>query len=227
MAAVKIPILYEDNHLLAAVKPPGILSQADAGGDADMLTLLKKDIGERYRKPGRVYLGLVHRLDRPVGGVMIFARTSKAAARLSEQAREGVFRKRYVAVSCGRPPEGEMVHHLLKDGAANTSRAVPEAAPGARRAALICRVLAERGGLTLCQIDLVTGRSHQIRVQLAASGCPLWGDRRYNPSSRSGQSVALWAREVVLVHPTARREMRFGAPAPCGEPWDLFADLLR
>jgi 23S rRNA pseudouridine1911/1915/1917 synthase len=120
-----------------------------------------------------------------------------------------------------------MGHHLRKDEATNTSRAVPEGTPGARRAVLECRVLDERDGLSLCQIDLVTGRSHQIRVQMAAAGCPLWGDRRYNPSSRSGQSVALWACEIALIHPTAKREMRFSAPAPRGEPWDLFVGTAR
>ncbi|MGI5877953.1 MAG: RluA family pseudouridine synthase [Christensenellales bacterium] len=223
MAAVNLSILYEDNHILVAVKPPGLLSQADRTGDSDMLTLLKEYIREKYHKPGAVYLGLVHRLDRPVGGVMVFARTSKAASRLSAQVREGLLEKGYRAVVCGRPPDGRITHDLIKDARTNTTRAVPPGTPGARSASLVCRALKERGGMTLCDIRLITGRSHQIRVQMAAVGCPLWGDQRYNPQARPGQWVALWAHELSFFHPVLRERMRFEAPLPAAEPWDLFA----
>lgn len=216
-----IPILYEDNHLLVVVKPPGWLSQADGSSAPDVLEAARAYIGEKYHKPGNVYLGLVHRLDRPVGGVMVLARTSKAAARLSAAIREHRMEKTYLAVACGTPPEGELVHHLVKDAQTNTSRVAVPGAPGAKRAALSLKVLETRGGLSLCQIGLLTGRSHQIRVQLAASGAPLWGDRRYNPASAPGQSVALWAWHLVLPHPVGGRMMTFSAP-PKGAPWQEF-----
>lgn len=223
---MNIPILYEDNHLLVAVKPPGMLSQADRSGDEDILSLLKAYVKERYHKPGRVYLGLVHRLDRPVGGVMVFARTSKAASRLSEQVRSGTFGKQYRAVVCGRPPQGELVHYLIKDEETNTSRVAAGGTPGARRAALINRTIAAREELTLCAITLKTGRSHQIRVQMAAVGCPLYGDQRYNRKAHSGQWVALWAYEVTFCHPTTRQELTFTAPIPSGPPWDAFGNTV-
>lgn len=216
-------ILYEDNHVLVAVKPPGLLSQADRTGDVDLLTLLREYIGVKYHKPGAVYLGLVHRLDRPVGGVVIFARTSKAASRLSAQMREGALEKGYRAVVCGRPPVGRITHDLIKDSRTNTTRAVPPGTHGARSASLVCHALRERGGMTLCDIRLETGRSHQIRVQMAAVGCPLWGDQRYNPQARPGQWVALWAHELSFSHPVLRERMQFKAPLPDTEPWDQFS----
>lgn len=216
-----IPILYEDNHLLVVVKPPHIPVQADASGDADLLTLLKADIKERYHKPGAVYLGLVHRLDRPVGGVMVFARTSKAAARLSAAIREGRMEKRYLCVACGECPGGTLTDWLKKDGRTHTSRVTEAGEPGARLAELRYRPLAVREGLSLCDVTLLTGRSHQIRVQMAHSGHPLWGDARYNPASRPGQDIALFCRCLAFSHPVGGRELRFTA-GPEGGVWNLF-----
>ena len=215
-------ILFEDNHLLVAVKPPNVPSQADPSGDPDMLTLLKGYIREKHGKPGEVYLGLVHRLDRPVGGVMVFARTSKAAARLSESVRTGGFEKEYLAVVCSQPSGGRLVHWLKKNPRTNMSAAVPEGTPGSLRCELEYEVLAGDGELSLCKIRLLTGRSHQIRVQMAATGHPLWGDARYNPASRPGQQIALWAHKLAFPHPVTRETLVFG-DEPQGTPWVWFA----
>ncbi len=216
-----IPILYEDNHLLVVVKPPHIPVQADASGDDDLLTLLKADIKTRYHKPGAVYLGLVHRLDRPVGGVMVFARTSKAAARLSAAIREGRMDKRYLCVACGQCPGGDLTDWLKKDGRTHSSWVADECTPGAKLAKLRYRTMAVREGLSLCDVTLLTGRSHQIRVQMAHSGHPLWGDARYNPAAKPGQDIALFCRSLAFPHPVGGRAMCFTA-RPEGGIWNLF-----
>ncbi|MDD3242771.1 MAG: RluA family pseudouridine synthase [Eubacteriales bacterium] len=216
-----IRILYEDNHLLVVVKPCNLLTQGDITGDADLLTLLKGYIRRAYHKPGEVYLGLVHRLDRPTGGVLVFARTSKAAARLSAQVREGRLHKEYLCVCRGAPPGGSLRSFLRKDEATNMVTAVPQGTPGAKEARLHHEVLAVRDGLALCAVRLETGRSHQIRVQFAQMGHPLWGDARYDPSSHPGQ-LALWSWRLGLEHPTKKKPMTF-ACLPQGGVWDTFA----
>jgi len=216
-----IRILYEDNHLLVAVKPCNLLTQGDRTGDADMLTALKGYIKQAYNKPGEVYLGLVHRLDRPTGGVLVFARTSKAAARLSAQVRENRLYKEYYCVCRGTPPGGLLHSFLLKDEAANIVRSVPAGTPGAREAVLTHTVLAARDGLALCRVRLQTGRSHQIRVQFADAGHPLWGDARYDRASRPGQQLALWSGCLGLEHPTKKEPMYFTCP-PEGGIWNSF-----
>lgn len=221
-------ILYEDNHLLIAVKPPGVPSQADSSGDADMLTLLKLYVKEKYGKPGDVYLGLVHRLDRPAGGVMAFARTSKAAARLSRQMREGSFRKQYLCVCAGSPPGGRLEHWLTKNAKTNNVAAATVETPGAQWAALEYAPVETARGLTLCRVNLLTGRPHQIRVQFAASGFPLWGDQRYNPAAAPGQWLALWSTKIGLEHPTRKEAMVFEClpDAREGAVWRQFPSLL-
>lgn len=218
----RIPVLYEDNHLLVVVKPPNIPSQADASGDEDMLSALKRYIGEKYHRSGAVYLGLVHRLDRPVGGVMVFARTSKAASRLSESFRSHEQDRRYLAVVEGElKEETALTDYLLKDGKTGMVRCVAKSASGAKEARLKTTPLAFKENLTLTQVQLFTGRSHQIRVQHAHAGHPLWGDMRYG-HGKAGRQIALWAWALKLEHPTKKEEMAFFAPPPMQGAWRLF-----
>lgn len=218
-----VPIYYEDNHLLILEKPPNLPAQADVSGDPDLLTLGKRYIARAYQKPGAVYLGLVHRLDRPVGGLMVLARTSKAAARLSQQVRDKTLRRLYLAVVCGEAPEaGELRDFLQKDPRQNTSRVVPPDTPGAKEARLSLRTLACAAGLSLVLVRLATGRSHQIRVQLAHAGFPLWGDARYG-AGKPGQQIALWGAGLGLSHPTrALRIQAVDAPPWGNPPWVSF-----
>ncbi|HEX3043149.1 MAG TPA: RluA family pseudouridine synthase [Bacillota bacterium] len=222
-----LKILYEDNHLLVVEKPVNVPSQADSSGDPDLLTLLKKDLKERYQKPGNVYLGLVHRLDRPVGGVMVFAKTSKAAARLSEQIKaKREFIKIYRAVIFGtmEQPSGTLRHFLLKTPEENIVNVVSKTEPGAKEAILDFQVMDTKGGLSLVQINLQTGRSHQIRVQFAAAGRPLYGDQKYGAGkSKPGEQLALWATELQFPHPTKNEPVYFRSTPPAVYPWNLFA----
>ena len=218
-------VLYEDNHLIVVEKPVNVPVQADQSGDPDLLTQVKAYVKQRYHKQGEVYIGLVHRLDRPVGGAMVFARTSKAAARLSQAIRVKEVRRTYWAVVHGAPPlaEGELTHYLAKDPRTYSSRTVDAGAPGAKLARLHYRVLAQRAGMTLVEVRLMTGRSHQIRVQLAASGCPIVGDQRYGTGNEAGVQIALWSRELALLHPVRKEELRFTCPPPPAWPWTEFS----
>lgn len=222
---MKIKVIYEDNHLLVVEKPVNILSQGDETNDPDMLTLLKQDVKERYNKPGEVYLGLVHRLDRPVGGVMVFARTSKAASRLSDQIRKKEFNKTYVAVVHGVPhaSEATLEHYLYKDGSTNMVKVVDKSFEGAKEAVLDYKVLESRENLSLVKVNLHTGRPHQIRVQFSEIGCPLYGDQRYGRDlNKPGQQIALWSTRIVCMHPTLKEEMTFNCLPPGDYPWSLF-----
>ncbi len=215
-----LTILYEDNHVIAAVKPPGVLSQADASGAPDMLTILKVYVKEKYAKPGDVYIGLVHRLDRPVGGAMVFARTSKAAARLSAQVSERSLTKEYLAVvenGGALPSAGILTDHLLKDDE-NNVRVVSAVTPGAKYAELSFEKLACAGGFALVRVALVTGRAHQIRVQFASRGHAIWADARYG-RARSGADIALWAVRLEFEHPTLRERIELTSKPPDAHPW--------
>ena len=203
-------ILYEDNHLLVVEKPENLPVQADASGDADLLSLCKAYIKETYHKPGEVYLGLVHRLDRPVGGVMVFAKTSKAAGRLTAQFKDRTAHKRYVAIVQGSAPAfGECVDWLLKDEKTNTTRVVPEGTDGAKKAILRYRAIARENGTSLLDVELLTGRPHQIRVQLSSRGFPIAGDMRYNPDAVPGTQIRLHAYTLTVKHPTLSEPMTF------------------
>lgn len=222
-------IVYEDNHLIVAVKPAGLLTQGDVTGDDCLLDQLKRDIKERYHKPGDVYLGLVHRLDRPVGGLVAFARTSKAASRLSEQLRTHAMAREYLAVAEGgssMPDEGDLHDWLMQDEAAGRVRVVPSGTPGAKEARLSFRVLGRDAAqdTALVHVRLQTGRKHQIRVQLAHSGHPLLCDMRYGRGAR-GQSVALWGAVLRLTHPTRKEPMTF-LSAPQGGAFLPYAALI-
>ncbi len=229
---MKPVIIFEDNHVIVAVKPPGVLSQADGGPSADMLTLLKDDIKIRFNKPGEVYLGLLHRLDQPVGGLMVFARTSKAAARLSAQIREHQLAKTYLAVVQGlpEPDQGLLEDSLHKDPATRLVAVV--AAGQGQDAILTYKVLARRAdlGLSLLAIRLQTGRSHQIRVQLASRGWPIVGDRRYGADKHERQTgennIALFAWQLGFFHPVSKAWLEFSAPPPDGRPWNAFDSAL-
>lgn len=218
-------ILYEDNHVIVAVKPPNMLSQADKTGDADILSFLKADVKARYGKPGRVYLGLVHRLDRPVGGLMVFARTSKAAARLSAQMREHKLGREYLCVVQGAVQDSfELVNYLIKEERLNRVCVCDSDVKGAQLAVLHGRCLDRRGDTALCAIQLETGRSHQIRVQMAEIGAPLWGDNRYGRGI-PGQQIALWGYKLSFIHPTSKELLTF-MHLPFGGIWSQYKDVL-
>ncbi|MEG2575818.1 MAG: RluA family pseudouridine synthase [Christensenella sp.] len=214
-------ILYEDNHVLVAVKPQNLPSQADISQDADLLNILKQYIKEKYKKPGAVYLGLVHRLDRPAGGVMVFARTSKAAARLAAGLKDNSFEKKYYAIVTGEIPKaGTLKDYLLKDSRTNISRVVRDGTEGAKYAELSYEIKATAGGYSLLDIALKTGRSHQIRVQFANIGAPLAGDVKYIGAKNA--RLCLWAYELSFVHPTKKERMVFTSLPPQIFPWEMF-----
>lgn len=224
-------ILFEDNHLLGVEKPINVPSQEDASGDIDMLTLLKEDIKERYSKPGNVYLGLVHRLDRPVGGAMIFAKTSKAASRLSEAVRSRTFDKSYVAIVRGVPKlqNGRLTDTLLKDERNNTVSVVPKGTPGSKDAILDYQIIgtSRTENLSLVQIKLLTGRPHQIRVQMNHMGCPLYGDQKYGANySKPGEQIALWSLYVGFAHPVSKDPVDLISLPSRVFPWNLWEERM-
>lgn len=222
---VSYKILYEDNHLLVVVKPPNVPVQEDISGAMDLLSILKKDIKIKYNKPGNVFLGLVHRLDRNVGGVMVFAKTSKAASRLSAQIRERKMGKTYLCVVKGCPDiiSGRLKDYLLKNTRTNTVSVVSANVPGAKEALLDYEVLEQTQGLSLIKVRLHTGRSHQIRVQMANNGTPLYGDIKYGFKGDRTQSLALWSYELEIEHPTKKEGMKFSCSPPDTFPWNIFS----
>lgn len=207
-------ILFEDNHIIVVNKPQGVPSQEDESGDKDMLTMVKEYIKEKYNKPGNVFVGLVHRLDRPTGGVMVFAKNSKSAARLCEQIKTGEFDKTYFAVVNGTMPStnGRLVNYLKKDEKQNKVSIVPKLEEGAKRAELEYKVLARTDKYSLVKVKLFSGRSHQIRVQFANAKCPIVGDNKYG----KGEKVLLnlYAVELGFVHPVSKQKMVFRVYPP-------------
>lgn len=226
---MSVHILYEDNHLLVVEKPVNIPVQEDESGDKDLLTMLKEYLKERYQKPGNVYLGLVHRLDRPVGGVLVFAKTSKAASRLSDVLRKREMERTYIAVVRGRlEVSGKLEHYLWKDGKKNKVHTVEATYPGAKKAVLDYSTRESKEGLSLLSITLHTGRSHQIRVQLAASDAPLYGDQKYGQHvNKPGQQIALWAHTLKFPHPTTKEWMHFRSNPPGEHPWHIWQSIQK
>jgi 23S rRNA pseudouridine1911/1915/1917 synthase len=211
----RLQVLYEDNHLIAVLKPAGILVQGDRSGDPSLMDMTKEYIRRKYGKPGRVFLGLVHRLDRPVSGVVLFARTSKAAARLSEQWRSRRVKKVYWALVHGimNPSEGTITSYLVRGPERTTSAGKTD--PGAREAVLTYRTRHAAGAFSLVEVVLHTGRKHQIRAQLASKGCPIVGDTRYGASPlRREKGIGLFARSLSVQHPTTGNALSLEAPPP-------------
>ena len=226
MEEQKLTVLYEDNHVIVVLKPQNVPTQADSTGDKDLLTMVKEYLKVTHEKQGEAFCGLVHRLDRPTGGVMVFAKTSKAASRLAEQMKEGSFEKRYLAVVVGAPRDRQarLTDYLLKDEKNNTVTVVPAPIEGAKRAELIYKVLETSPKLSLVDIKLLTGRSHQARVQLQHIGTPIFGDARYGGDKLAkGHNLALWAYELRFYHPTTKMPMVFVAYPPMEKtPWKFF-----
>lgn len=214
-----INIIYEDNHLLVVEKPINIPVQADSSHDLDFLTILKDFIKKRDNKPGNVYLGLIHRLDRPVGGVMVFAKTSKCASRLSEQVRERILKKEYYAIVEGKlEKSGVLKDYLLKNSKNNTVYVDKRG----KEAILEYNLLEYKNGLSLVNINLKTGRSHQIRVQFSSRNYPLYGDQRYNKNAIPGQQIALFAHSLTLNHPITKQQLKFDIKPKNIYPWNIF-----
>lgn len=220
-----LKVIYEDNHLLVVEKPVNILSQGDDTNDKDMVNLLKSYVKEKYNKPGNVYIGLVHRLDRPVGGVMVFAKTSKAASRLSEQVRNKSFKKTYRAVIHGKMNKNNdtLNDYLYKNKKTNMVSVVNKNHKDAKSAELSYETLGFKENKSLVEIDLKTGRSHQIRVQFSSRKHPLFGDQRYGQDvNKVGQQISLWSYRINIIHPTTKEKMEFICPPPQEYPWNLF-----
>ncbi len=225
---IDLNVIYEDNHIIVVEKTVNIPSQGDKTGDIDMLTIVKQYLKEKYNKPGNVYLGLVHRLDRPVGGVMVFAKTSKAAARLSEQVREKIFKKKYLVIANGKfnKNSGILEDYLLKNEKNNMSKSVPEGTENAKYSKLEYEVLKYDSDLDLSvlRINLYTGRHHQIRVQLSSRGHSIYGDQKYGGRGH-GKQICLWAYELTILHPITKEEMTFKAIPNKEKSWKILEGI--
>lgn len=222
-------ILYEDNHLLVVNKHCGDLVQPDPSGESALEDRIKAFIKARDGKPGEVFLGVVHRIDRPVSGAVLFAKTSKALVRLNEMIREGRIRKVYWALTENRPEaeSGELLHYILRDGRTNRSRAFDAPRPEAKQARLKYRMAGAGTNYTLLEVELLTGRHHQIRAQLAKIGCPIRGDLKYGARrSLPGGGISLHSRQVAFEHPVRREPVEVTAPVPAGDNlWACFENL--
>ena len=221
----ELEVLYEDNHVIVVNKPQNIPSQADSSEDENMLDIVKNYIKVKENKPGNVYVGLVHRLDRPTGGVMVFAKSSKAASRLSEQFKTDDVHKTYFAVVVGEPKEKakRLVHFLKKNERENKVEVVPQFTEGAKRAELDYEVLETKNGYSLVKVNLITGRSHQVRVQMKTIGTPIYADVKYGGETMPKGLLNLFAVQLVFDHPTTKDKMRFIVyPPEKTSKWNLF-----
>lgn len=221
-------ILFEDNHLLVVNKLPSEIVQGDKTGDQPMSEALKEYIKVKYHKPGAVFLGVIHRIDRPVSGVVAFARTSKALTRMNEMVKERIIRKTYWAIVANKPRRDQetLVHYMVKDEVKNKSRVYDTEKPGLVRAELDYKVLAASDRYFLLEVDLKTGRHHQIRAQLAAIGCPVKGDLKYGyPRSNENASIHLHARVMAFEHPVTKLKINITADPPKDALWNYFLSL--
>ncbi len=223
-----IDILFEDNHLIAVNKKPSDLSQGDDTGDAALDSEVRKYIARKYNKPGDVFLGLVHRLDRPVGGVILFARTSKALARMNEIFRSRDVKKLYLAIVGERPPEveGELTNYLKKNESQNKTYVYDNEVKGSKKASLSYRIVGRSDRYYLLEVELHSGRHHQIRAQLAKIGCPIKGDLKYGyPRSNDDGSICLFAQSLEFIHPVKKEKIVIKAPKPQGDVWKFFRNI--
>ena len=222
----KLNVLYEDNQIIVVLKPQNIPTQSDVSGSEDMLSLVKKYVKEKYQKEGESFIGLVHRLDRPTGGVMVFARNSKSAKRLTEQFKNHTTEKIYYAVTTKvvREKSKTLVNYLEKNEKENIVKVVPMLSSGAKKAELTYRELENNGQMSLLEVKILTGRSHQIRVQLSTLGYPLYGDGKYGKNKDvATKNLGLWAGKLSFIHPTTKEKMVFMAcPDTEKEPWKNF-----
>ncbi len=224
----KLKVVFEDNHIIVVEKPVNTPSQGDKTGDVDMLSIIKNYLKEKYNKAGNVYLGLIHRLDRPVGGIMVFAKTSKAAARLSEQVREKVFKKTYLVIANGKfeTKQGVLEDYLLKNEKNNISKVVKEGTKNSKFASLDYEVLKynKEIDLSVLKINLHTGRHHQIRVQLSSRNHSIYGDQKYGGRGK-GKQIALWAYQLEIEHPITKEKVKFtSTPEQIGS-WKILEDV--
>ncbi len=223
-----IEILYEDNHLIAVSKPAGVLVQGDNTGDLPLVEDIKKYLKKTHNKPGNVFCGLIHRLDRPVSGVVVFARTSKALQRMTKLFKERNVEKTYWALVSQKPPleEGEITHFLIKNKDKNITEAYNKAIKNSIAASLSYKILAKVNKYYLLEIHPLTGRSHQIRVQLAKIGCPIKGDIKYGyPKANKNKNIHLHAKYLRFIHPTKKEKIELVAPLPKDQAWDQYRYL--
>ncbi|MCL2484308.1 MAG: RluA family pseudouridine synthase [Firmicutes bacterium] len=223
MEKQELQVVYEDNHIMVIIKPQGVLSQGDQTGDASVVDIAKDYLKAKYEKPGNVYLGMVHRLDRQTGGLMVLGKTSKATERLTEQMQNDVIEKKYLTVTVGelKEPNATLTHYLVKDEAKNEVKVYNYNIFGSKVATLNYNVLQSAGKENLVLVKLITGRSHQIRVQLKEAGTPIWGDVKYG--KREKEEMALWAYKLSFIHPVSKEEMMFVSyPDIEATPWNRF-----
>ena len=223
-------VLYEDNHLIVVNKKPSDLVQGDSTGDTSLDEEVKSYIAKKYNKPGAVFLGVIHRLDRPVGGVVVYARTSKALARMNDMFRNGLVKKTYLAVVKERPPKEEdtLTNYLKKNEKLNKTFVHDTQVKDSKKASLTYRILGRSDRYYLLSVDLHTGRPHQIRAQLANIGCPIRGDLKYGyPRSNEDGSISLFAHRIEFDHPVSKEHIVVEAPLPKGSIWSAFKDIVR